>query len=202
MAKRQTAPSTTSGLLFTDLVPAWVETGIGDAVRSRLQANEIPPATMTPADEYPKQVESFIYRATLTVARGPLRPIDVAITDAWSPLCKLRNDGRVYAALWELANTRGHQMAEHVWRIQAGYAELSPISRCSVRALARAFERLEALHYLLRYPRAHEGTVATTYWVRSPEGCRAMLAANSCTHVRILRGRAIELCGQADGREL
>ena len=201
VAKRHIAHSTTSGLLFTDLVPAWAETDIEAAVHSRLQTKELPPAPMTPAAEHPERVERFIHRANLMVERGLLRSTDVAITDAWSPLRKLRNDGRVYTTLWELALQRGLQITDHVWRIQVGYAELSRISLCSIRALCRAFRRLEALHYLLRYPTAHDGRVATTYWVRSPNGCRAMLMANRCTHVRILRGRTIELRAQADGRD-
>lgn len=202
MTKRHTVRSAISGLLFTDLMPPCSETDIGDASGGRPRLCQIPPVIVTKAAEYPNPVERFLNRATLTVARGPLLSTDVAITDAWSPLAKLRNDGRVYAALWELARERGRQMTEHVWKLQVGYAELSRVSLCSVRALARAFPRLAALQYAIRYPAAHDGKIATTYWVRSPEGCSALLASAGCTHVRILRGRAIELCGQADRRNL
>lgn len=202
MAKRHTAKSETSGHLFTDLIPPCPETSIGDLSDGRSRLHQMPSATMPKAAEHPNQVERFLNRATLTVARGPLLSTDVAIADAWSPLAKLRNDGRVYAALWELARERGCQMTEHVWKLQVGYAELSRVSLCSVRALARAFPRLAALQYAIRYPAAHDGKIATTYWVRSPEGCSALLASAGCTHVRILRGRAIELCGQADQRNL
>lgn len=183
-----------SGLLFTDFIPAGIDAdSVGRAANFLSPANTVPTITAE-ATQYPEPVERFLRPQKLTVSQTAIRPTDILMADALTPLAKLRNDQRIYRLLWELARERGDQITESVWRIRVGYAALSRILDCSARALGRAFHRLEPLHYLLRYPVAHNGTVPTTYWVRSPEACKTMLAASGCTHVRIQRGKARQLC--------
>lgn len=194
--KRHTEQRGVSGLLFTDLVHAGVEEDKVGTADSYSSLADSAPVSNTAA-QYPEQIERFLRLQKLAVNQTAIRPTDIVIADALTPFAKMKNDQRIYRALWDLARERGQQITDSVWRIQIGYAVLARISHCSKRALGRAFLRLETLHYLLRYPVAHDGTIATTYWVRSPEACVAMLVVSGCTHVRILRGKARQLCCSA-----
>lgn len=141
----------------------------------------------------------------LDVLRVPALCTDVAMENASTPLHHLRNDWNTYRALVRLADRDGERISEHISCVQVGYDKLIPASSCSSRALERAFPRLAALGYVYRYPVAHHGNVDTTYWVRSPEGVKAMYRDAGCTHVRRLRGNAVLLieavcpCRKNDG---
>jgi hypothetical protein len=142
----------------------------------------------------PETVSFLLNAPRVDVSEAELRFTDLRIENAFSIL--LKNDVKTYSALIRLAERDGERKSQYIWRVQVGYSVLVPESNCSTRALERAFPRLAALNYVIRYPEAHGGKIAATYWVRTPEGVMATFEASGCTHFRVLRGKRIQLLRQ------
>ncbi len=138
-------------------------------------------------------VHSFLTVPILGLEKLELRCSDNPVVDAQSLFQALRNDWNVYQALLRLARESGTKVADHVYQIQIGYADLAHASKCNARAIQRALPRLADRKYVYRCSVAHDGTHAATYWVRSEVGVMAMLEQSGCSHYRVLRGRRIQI---------
>jgi hypothetical protein len=127
----------------------------------------------------------------LSVPELARRGSDRELTTATALFGLRKNEGIIYAALYDLAVREGTDNQDGTWTVQVGYKTICELSARSKRSLGRAWPRLLRWGFLAARSE-HQDRVSTVYVVRSPESLDSMYKDAGITHYRILRGGKVQ----------
>jgi hypothetical protein len=119
-----------------------------------------------------------------------VRNDDFELTTTRLVLQRYRNDGKIYDALFHLADANEDPTVDG-WAIRIGYTALSQASGCDRRAFGRAWPHLIDWGFL-RSIEPHTDRQPSKYMLRSIACVDAIYRDAGCTHLRVLPGGRLQ----------